>query len=161
MEWIMQAWHWLFLLALLVTVLVAGLGPALFGHEPSATSATLRLDIPSEVRAGEPLLLRMAYKNLSYRPVQLTLGGRPAHDFIVTTPEDREVWRWTHGAAILAILEVKIMPPKGKLQFTAEWNLADNNGMLVAPGIYLVRGKLRLEPPQQIETEPKQVVISP
>jgi Intracellular proteinase inhibitor len=157
----MHPWHWLLLLVFISTVLVGVLRPALFGYEPSFASVTLRLEIPSEVRAGEPLPLKMAYKNLSYRPVQLTLGGRPAHDFIVTTPEDKEVWRWTHGAKILQILEVKLLRPKGQLQFTAEWNLVDNSGVVIAPGIYLVRGILRLEPPQQIETEPTRLVISP
>ena len=157
----MQSWCWPLLLFLLSTVLVGVLGPALFGKEASSASFTLRLDIPSEVQAGEPLLLRMAYKNLGYRPVQLTLGGRPAYDFIVATPEGAEVWRWTHGAKILQILEVKLLRPKGELQFTAEWNLVDNNGALVAPGIYLVHGILRLEPPQQIETDLTRLVISP
>jgi hypothetical protein len=157
----MQLWHWLLLLVLLSGVLVGVLGPALLANQPSLTSATLRLEIPSEVRAGEPLLLRMAYKNPSARPVQLTLGGRPAYDFIVTTPEGVEVWRWTHGAIILEILEVKTVMPKGELRFTAEWNQVDNKGVPVPPGIYLVRGRLHSEPPQTIETEPKQVVIPP
>jgi hypothetical protein len=58
-----QHWQRLLLLALLAPGL-AGLGvPMLFGHEPSSAPVMLDLEMPSEVRAGEPLLLRMTYKN--------------------------------------------------------------------------------------------------
>ena len=72
---------------------------------------TLGLEVPASVRIGTPVSLKVTVQNTNKRPVALTLGGRPPYDVVVTTPDGQEVWRWSHGEAIQAILERKTLKP--------------------------------------------------
>jgi hypothetical protein len=146
--------HWVWVVGL---VSLAG-GCIPNGKEP--VSITLELEVPAEVRVSEAVPLQLKLKNTGKSPVKVTLGGRPAHDFIVTKPDGTEVWRLSHGGVIQDILDQKNLNPGEELVFVAEWHQQDNEGRPVPPGKYLVRGLLNLEPPKKMETEPKSLVIS-
>lgn len=137
-------------------MLLAGCIPN--GKEPD--SITLWLEAPSEVRVSEAVPLQLKLKNTGKSSVKVALGGRPAHDFIVTKTDGTEVWRWLHGQTIQDILEEKTLNPGEELEFVAEWQQRDNQGQSAPPGKYLVRGLLNLEPPKKMETEPQSLVIS-
>jgi hypothetical protein len=110
---------------------------------------------------GQPVRLALKVRNGSDRPVKLTLGGRPAHDFVGLKADGTEVWRWSHGQVIQEILEVKTLQPGGELEFEGMWPQVDNARRPVAAGIYFLRGVLNLEPPERMVTAPAQLRISP
>lgn len=133
-------------------------------HESvSARSAplTLHLDVPAQARVGAPVQLKITLRNTSTQPTNIMLGGRPPFDFIVTTPEGVEVWRWSRDQVIQAILEMRTMEPGAAMEYDAEWPLTSNDGTPVAPGPYLVRGLLNTDPPEKLETPPKALVLAP
>jgi len=130
------------------------------GQEPVSQSLVLKLEAPTGVRLGETVPLKLKVKNAGDRPAQLTLGGRPAYDFVVTGPEGTEVWRWSHGQFNQAILQLTTLKPAKELEFTGEWSQLDNDGNPVPPGSYRVRGILHMDPPQKLETDPKPLLIS-
>jgi hypothetical protein len=150
----------LWLMGLLWIALLGSCTPSK-GTGPGASALTIWLEVPAEVRAGEIVPLKLKLKNSSDRPVELTLGGRPAYDFVVARPGGTEIWRWLHGQEIQAILEQKALSPGEELEFAAEWGQKDNTGTQVQPGSYFVRGILNLEPPQKLETEPKPLIVLP
>ena len=104
------------------------------------------LEAPDEVEAGQTVNLKLIWRNLTDKPVELALGGRPPYDFVVTTPEGKEVWRWLAGEVVQDTLEMKTVGPGQKLEFTLEWQPADQSGATLAPGNYLMQGILSLEP---------------
>jgi hypothetical protein len=131
------------------------------GMGAEAPSLVLRLEVPADVRVGQPVPLTLKLQNTSKHPVELPFSGRPAYDFVVTRPDGMEVWSWSHGQAIQAILEFKTLKPGEALEFAAAWEQRDNEGQPVPSGTYRVQGILRLEPPEKLATEPKSLSISP
>lgn len=123
----------------------------------------LELEIPSQVplalrgegywKLGQPILLTVKLRNVAERSVELTLLGRPAYDFIVTTDYGRrEVWRWSHGHVIQEIAEIRRLAPWEALEFSVEWDQRDSSGNLIKPGRYCVRGMVFVDP--AVEDQP-------
>jgi hypothetical protein len=106
-------------------------------------------------------LLKLKVKNVSQRPVEQALGGRPCYDFIVSKPDGTEVWRWSRGQVVQDILELKTLQAGEELEFAGEWKQRDNDGNAVPAGKYLVRGVLNADPPEKLETKPKPLTITP
>jgi hypothetical protein len=121
---------------------------------------TLQLDIPTPTPAGKPISLKLTLQNTSNEPVQVYLGGRPPYDFIVTSANGAELWRWSEGQVVQAILEVKTLGAREELMYDVDWALQDQSGKPLSPGTYLVRGAINLDPPERLETAPKQLVIA-
>lgn len=119
----------------------------------------LTLEAPDEVEEGQTVNLKLIWRNLTDKAVELTLGGRPAHDFVLTTNEGKQIWRWLEGEMVQQILEIKTVDPGQKLEFTLEWQPVDQAGAALPPGRYLVQGILNLEPPAVIKTKPKPLII--
>lgn len=121
------------------------------------------LVIPSEVRAGERVPLKLKVKNRTDRPVVLW-GGYPLADFIVTKPDGTEVWRWSSGKVFIAIGLQMVLQPGEEKEYEESWQQVDNDCRLVSPGTYLVRGIFGFnwanELPYETETEPQPLVIS-
>jgi hypothetical protein len=155
-----MAHYWLWSAGLFGVVLLAGYFPQ-EGMGAGAPALTLWLEVPAGGRVGEPVPLKVKVQNTSNGPTEVTFGGRPAYDFAVTKPDGLEVWRWSHGQGIQAILELKTLKPGETVEFVAEWEQRDNEGQPVPAGTYWVRGVVHLEPPERLETAPKSLRISP
>ncbi len=117
------------------------------------------LEIPSQVplygrrrdyyywKLGQPLPLTLKLRNVTDKPVELTLLRRPAYDFVVTTDYGRkEVWRFSSGQAIFEISEGHRLAPLEELQFTAEWNQRSSEGQLIPPGYYCIEAFVNVTP---------------
>lgn len=116
-----------------------------------AAPLRVELEIPSQVplygrwrdyyywKLGQPLPLTLKLRNVTDKPVELTLLKRPAHDFIVTTEYGRkEVWRFSSGQAVFETSEEHRLVPLEELRFTAEWDQYDSEGQLISPGYYCI-----------------------
>jgi hypothetical protein len=152
----MTAMYWMALMLLLAMTLD---GCSNQSDKSGRPEEPLTLEAPDEVEAGRTVNLKLIWRNLTDKPVELTLGGRPAYDFVVTTNEGKQVWRWLEGEMVQQILEIKTVDPGQKLEFTLEWQPVDQAGAALPPGRYLVQGILNLEPPAVIKTKPKPLTI--
>jgi hypothetical protein len=155
------SWGWR--IGLILMVLEGLTGRSLpQGDKPVNHGIAVWLELPAEVSAGQRVPIRLKVKNSGHYAIELPLGGRPAHDVVVTRRDGTEIWRWMHGRAIQDILELRRLLPGEELTFEAEWRQRDSAGKPVAPGTYWVRGVvLAGQPGQQLETEPKPLAIVP
>jgi hypothetical protein len=126
---------------------------------PGRPEEPLSLEAPDEVEEGQTINLKLIWRNLTDKPIELTLGGRPPYDFVVTTNEGKEIGRWLAGQTVQDILEIKTVDPGQKLEFMLEWQPMDQAGAALAPGRYLIYGILNLEPPAALKTKPKPLII--
>jgi hypothetical protein len=123
-------------------------------------SLTLELTAPAQIQAGQPLPLKLAITNNGKEPAELELGGRPPHVFIVMTSAGTEVRRWSEREAVQMVLELRTLKPGERLEYDVEWIATDKDSKPLPPGSYLVRGVLNVNPPDKLETTPKEVVIT-
>lgn len=138
----------------LVSLLLVGcrLIPAGPGNVVDSLSVTLKVEHraqKAQADLGERVHFYVELRNLTTRPRELTLRGRPAHDVVVFREDGAEVWRWSLGKAIAKIAEPKTLAPREELEFTVEWDQRDSTGRLIEPGRYCVQGLLKVEPQAQ------------
>lgn len=124
---------------------------------------SLRLEAPSEVRAGESVPLRLVLVNPGPEPVTVDLGGDPtAFDFLIVASDGTAVWRRLEGVAVEDILVPRTVDPDSSIRFTATWPQRDNDGRQVGPGGYRVTGILPVVgTPGGWVTEAQTVVVLP
>ena len=111
------------------------------------------LEVEDQVSYGESVQMKLRLRNVSEEPIDLYLGGRPPHYFVVSTPDGEQVWHGKCAKFTLTVLEMKSFEPGEELEFTGEWEQVDNRGEPVPPGTYLVRGILNMDPPEKRVTE--------
>jgi Intracellular proteinase inhibitor len=155
----MMAMYWIGLTLLLSMAILGFDGCSHQAGNPNRPEDPLSLEAPNEVEVGQTVNLKLIWRNLTNQPVELTLGGRPPYDFVVTTSEGKEVWRWLEGQTVQEILEIKTVGPGQKLEFTLEWQPVDQAGAALAPGNYLAQGILNLDPPATLKTKPKPLTV--
>ncbi len=155
----MIAMYWIGLLLLLSMTLLGFNGCSHQADQPGRPEDPLSLEAPDEVEAGQTVNSKLIWQNLTDKPVELILGGRPAYDFVLTSSEGKEIWRWRDGQTVQEILEIKTMDPGQKLEFTSEWRLVDQSGAELPPGRYTLHGILNLDPPTVIKTKPQPLII--
>ena len=108
-----------------------------------AESLRLHLDVPSAVRAGQPVPVVLRVTNDGRQAVELYLGGRtPTLDVVVTRADGRAVWQRLRDAAVPAIVQVRVLGPGETLALRATWTQRDDARVRVAPGRYLLRASL-------------------
>lgn len=104
------------------------------------------LEVPEEVRAGEPVPITLRVQNISDGPLDLYLIGRPiAFDLVVTDADGDVVWRRLEGEAVSAILRIETLDPGETLAREDRWDQRSDAGEQVAPGLYRVHGELLTE----------------
>ena len=117
------------------------------------------LELVPQAPYGETVEMKLRLRNVGDGPVSFYLGGSPAYDFEVTTPDGQQVWHWNCGKIIEEPLDCKTLEPGEELEFIGEWEQVDNRGESVPPGAYLVRGVLNLEPPEKLVTEARELEV--
>ena len=110
------------------------------------------LEAASETRYGDTLSLKLKLRNNGDETIQFHTGGRPPHDFMITTADGEEVWNWKCAKIILGPLDGRVLRPGEELEFTGEWEQVDNRGEPVPPGTYLIRGVLNMGSPERLAT---------
>ena len=155
-------WPWLWLTGSIVISLEAHAGwRQRQGHMSGFPALTLWLEVPAEVPAGRTVSLTLTVKNTANHAINIALGGRPAHDFVVERQAGTAVWHWTHGQVILSILERRMLQPGDALTFAGQWQQVDHAGQTVPAGSYMVRGVVRTEAGQQLQTALTPLTIVP
>ena len=124
---------------------------------PSAIEYSL--EVVSQAPYGEPVQMKLTLQNVSDEPVSFFLGGWPAYDFVVSTPDGEQVWHWMCAKFTLASLNIETLEPREDLEFIGEWEQIDNRGEPVPPGVYSVRAVLNLDPPEKLVTEAHELEV--
>ena len=119
------------------------------------------VETASRVSYGETLALKLTLRNLGDEILHFYRGGRPSHDFVVSSSGDTEVWHWLCAKFIALPLGRETLEPGESLELSGEWEQVDNRGNPVPAGEYLVRGVLFLEPPERLVTAPLRVEVLP
>lgn len=117
------------------------------------------LEAVSKSPYGDTVSMKLKLRSTRHETVQFSMGGRPAHDFVVTTSDGEEVWNWQCAKIILFPLDRRILEPGEELEFTGEWEQVDNRGKPVPPGTYLIRGVLKMESPERLVTPPHKLRV--
>jgi hypothetical protein len=142
--------------ALLATVLALATGKAWRGADAPppgavvsvmtatpAESLRLETDVPSQVRAGEPVPITLRATNTGSRPLEMYLMGRSVtFDITVSRPSGAVVWRRLDGQTVPAILQFRILAPGETLELRHDWDQRATRGRIVSPGTYVVQGAL-------------------
>ena len=150
--------------AIVLEVGCEGIHPWPLDHGEPPDEAILRaidysLEVVSQAPYGETVQMKLTLRNVSDDPITFHLGGRPPHDFEVSTPDGEQVWHWKCGKITLQPLDGKNLEPGEELEFIGEWEQVDNRGEPVPPGTYLVRGILNMDPPEKLVTEAHELEI--
>lgn len=151
------------LVVTLATCVVCG-GPGATDRSVSdsaADSLDLELLLPSRVRAGAPVPIRLRVRNRTGRSLDLYLLGRTTtFDVVITGVGGEEVWRRLEDEVIPAIVHLRPLAPAEPLEAEAVWDQHTKGGKRVAPGEYTVRGILLVEG-EPLATPPAPLRIDP
>ena len=117
------------------------------------------IEVDGQVSYGNAVRMKLTLRNVSDEPVSFVTGGRPPHDFVVSTPDGEQIWHWKCAKIIQQPLDSRSLEPGEKLEFTGEWEQVDNRGEPVPPGNYLVKGVLDMDYPGKLITEARGLEI--
>lgn len=102
---------------------------------------TVRLIAAERGRAGDDLPLTIELRNIGSTPIELGLRGRTiTFDVTATTGDGRLVWRRLGGIVTQAILQLRVLQPGEVLALRDRWDLRNNDGDAVPPGLYILTG---------------------
>ena len=148
--------------AIVIDVGCEGKWPRDFGEPPEEAflqAVEYSLEVVSQAPYGETVEMKLMLRNVGDGPVSFLLGGSPAYDFVVSTPDGEQVWHWKCAKITLLLLDSKTLEPGEELEFVGEWEQVDNRGEPVPPGTYLVRAVLNLDPPEKLVTEARELEV--
>ncbi|HYS11111.1 MAG TPA: BsuPI-related putative proteinase inhibitor [Myxococcales bacterium] len=128
--------------------------------DAGADPIRLELALPSHVRAGEAVPLRLRVENVGGQPVDLYLRGRaPTLDVLVARASGEVVWSRLEGEIIPAIVQLRPLAPGERLELETVWNQRTKAGKRVGAGEYLVTGLLLVED-GQLSAPPRRLTIT-
>jgi hypothetical protein len=96
--------------------------------------------VPPKVAPGAPVPMAIRIGNTAQRPIELHLQGRTVTFDLIVRRGDSVVWRRLEGAAVPAILQIRMLGPGEVLELKDTWPQKDNAGRQVEPGEYSVSG---------------------
>ena len=148
--------------AIVIDVGCEGKWPHDFGEPPEEAflqAVDYSLELVPQAPYGETVEMKLTLRNVGDGPVSFLLGGLPAYDFVVSTPDGELVWHWMCAKITLLSLDPETLEPGEELEFVGKWEQIDNRGEPVPPGTYLVRGVLNLDPPEKLVTEAHELEV--
>lgn len=121
----------------------------------SSYPVTLALEVPADPAHGEAIDVVLRVRNDTPRTVELGLRGRdPTFDVVVADGSGRIVWRRLEGAALLAILQLRVLAPGEELVLRARWDGRTREGVAAPPGDYAVHALLHTDESVPLATRP-------
>ena len=149
------------MLATLLALLVMAPTPGR-GHPSVPDSLRFTLVVPDTIRTGQPVRITLRLTNVTAHPVEAHFMGREiAFDIVVAGKDGRVVWRRLAHAVVPGILQVKILSPNERLEFSDVWRQEGDDGKPVAPGSYTLWGVLPSDDRESRRTDKSTLRITP
>lgn len=105
-----------------------------------------------EYKRGEKVRFTITARNDGKKTVILPLPTAKQYDFKVRNKNGDLVWQWSDGKFFINMLQSMIFALREEKVYTQEWNMKDNNGRTVPPGVYQVEGSLATNPSYPVGT---------
>ena len=80
------------------------------------------------------------------------------YDVFVVDSADKEVWQWSEGKVFIQAIEEIYIAPGESHAFNAKWFYKGNDGNVIQPGKYKIRGLVNIVP-EPIYTEWKKIEV--
>lgn len=115
---------------------------------------------PSEVRAGQPVMLEFSIKNKGQKPVVIQFPGANRYQMAAYS-NDTRVWSRVHSSTGLGIEAFTLNPGQSRV-YREKWNLKNDYGELLPPGSYRIGASFYGEWPGQkgrTQMEPVRLVV--
>ena len=100
------------------------------------------MEVPTQATYGKTVPLKLTLRNVGDKSVAFLQGGKPYHDFVITTSDGKAVWYWGCAQYRFDVLGIGNLEPGEEKAFVEEWQQVNVSGEPVSPGIYLVHGVL-------------------
>jgi hypothetical protein len=113
-------------------------------------AASLTLDLATDrstYRAGEPVKITLSVANKSLKDADLLFGSGQSYDIMITDKSGHDAWHWSRGKVFSMAIRNKKIEPRQTLKYLIIWKQLDKNGLPVAAGKYLIRGRLMTAEP--------------
>lgn len=113
-------------------------------REPAADELDARLNTERtqfSQAQDQNVPLRLTVENEAAAPLRVEFATGQMYDFEVRRNGEL-VWNWAHDRAFTQALQYREIQPGQEMTFTESWDFRDNQGNLVPPGEYTVRGIL-------------------
>ena len=101
----------------------------------------------SVYKRGEKVTFIIKAKNNGKRTIALPLPTAKQYDFIVRDKNGRIVWQWSEGKLFITMLQTMIFALREEKTFQETWDMKDNSGKKIPPGLYFVEGFIATNPP--------------
>lgn len=135
-------------LAACLGVVGLALMPSCTGGPPAAdiTYGTIKLVLRADqavyhTDGSANLTLHVEYTGQEAGELQFLTGQ--SFDFRVTR-EGQDIWQWSYGRFFTQAIRMVPMPAGWSQDFTAKWDLVDDNAQPVPPGTYEITAELAL-----------------
>lgn len=79
--------------------------------------------------------------NSTAGPIRLEFPSAQRYDFVVRTPANAEVWRWSADQMFAQMISEESIPAGGSRQFMATWQPGSRTGAFVAEGRVTARNR--------------------
>lgn len=88
----------------------------------------------------------LAALNTGEDPIRLRFASGMQFDFVVTSKDGTEVWRWSSGKAAIMMLTEREIAPGELAVHSVVWDGTDSTGAPVPPGEYEVHAEILTKP---------------
>lgn len=141
---------------------VAAQTEARAGVPVAQEGVVVSLEVPSQVKAGEPVEIKLRVRNTTSAPLDLYLRGREVtFDLAIADSTGDSVWRRLEGEVTQAILQLKTLAPGEVMELSHVWNQQSQRGQPVGPGRYTVRGSVLTDGQTTLDSPPATLEITP
>ncbi|WP_199615698.1 BsuPI-related putative proteinase inhibitor [Paenibacillus alkalitolerans] len=88
---------------------------------------------------GDKISLRFTLENISGVAQQIVFNSGQRYDIDIFDRNNEEVYKWSRGSSFIMAITEETLEKGDKLTFSEEWDLKDNNGNSVGPGVYTIK----------------------
>lgn len=123
------------------------------------TQTVVELEHPGRVALGRSIQVTVHLRNQGPGPVDLGLTGDPvAVDLWVRNESGRLVWERLHGQMGNLVLQLRRLEAGEAMTFEYEWDLRDNDGVLLPPGRYRLEARVPAGAAELVSAESELIV---
>ena len=86
------------------------------------------MEVPTQATYGKTVPLKLTLRNVGDKSVAFLQGGKPYHDFVITTSDGKAVWYWGCAQYRFDVLGIGNLEPGEEKEFVEEWQQVNVSG---------------------------------